>query len=110
MLVLFQILFVLFALGGAFGVVTKYKSGVLGTKGAIFWFCFWIVVIGAVIWPNGTAVVAGLFGIGRGADFVFYISIAVLFYIIFTLHIKIETVSRDMTRLVRDRALESKKK
>ena len=48
---------------------------------------------------------ANRLGIGRGSDLVIYISIAVLFFLLFRVHIAIERVNREVTKVVRDRAL-----
>lgn len=106
MLVLFQLLFTVFALFAIVSVIKKKKSGQLGVKGMVFWILFWLAAITAVLWPESTTVLANRFGIGRGTDFVLYISVAVIFYLIFKLHIKIESISRDITKIVRKDTLE----
>ncbi len=110
MLLLFQIVFIVFSSVALFGVVKRYKEGLLGPKGLIFWFLFWVAVILVVIWPNSTSVIASFFGIGRGVDFITYSAIAILFFLLFRLHIKLESIGRDITKLIRDRALEDKEK
>ncbi len=106
MILLFQLLFVLFALSAIVQIYKKYVGHHLGVKGTAFWMLFWIASIIAVIWPSSTAMLASVFGIGRGADFVIYIAIALLFFVAFTLHIKIESLSKDLTRLVRKQAID----
>jgi len=105
MLLVFQIIFVLFTFFAISSVIKKKKQGLLGPKGTIFWIIFWIAVAIAVAWPESTAKIAKIFEIGRGVDFVFYIAIATLFYLIFKLHIKVETIARDVTKVVRDKAI-----
>lgn len=107
MLLVFQFLFVLFCLFAIYSVFQKRKEGLLGPKGIIFWIFFWFAVIIVVSWPNSVAKIADFFGIGRGADIVLYISIAVLFYIVFKLHIKLESIGRDITKITREVALSS---
>lgn len=105
MLQLFQILFVLFALLAMSQVVRRKKDGLLSTLGLVFWIIVWIAAIGAVLWPNSTQFLADSFGIGRGTDFVVYISLAAMFFALFRLHIKIESMQRDLTKVVRKDAL-----
>lgn len=108
MLILFQILFTLFAAFAILSVVQKRKVGLLGPKGVIFWFLFWVAAIVVVLWPASATQIAKMFGIGRGADFIIYSAFAILFYLVFRLHIKIESLGRDLTKVVRDKALDKK--
>ena len=107
MILIFQVLFVIFSVVALKGVYAKRKDGLLGPKGAIFWFLFWCAAVVAVVWPGATTIVANNFGIGRGTDFIIYISISAIFYLLFKLHIKVEAIGRDVTRVVRKDALES---
>lgn len=105
MLILFQILFILFSFFAITSVVKKRREGSLSVRGAGFWIVFWLLADSAVIWPGFTTILARAFGIGRGSDLVIYVSIALLFFLLFRLHIKIESIGRDITRVVRDKAL-----
>ena len=105
MLFLFQSLFILFALFAIWSVVKKKQEGLLGPMGMLFWVLFWLIASIAVWWPDSTTLLANTFGIGRGTDFILYIAIAVLFYLVFKLHIKLESIGRDVTKVVRKEAL-----
>ncbi len=107
MLILFQILFTLFTLYALSSVVARKRSGELGPRGLVFWVSFWVVATVFVWYPEATNRVAQAFGIGRGADFVLYISLVVIFFVLFRLHVKIESMSRDVTKVVRDKALDT---
>ena len=106
MLFLFQLLFVCFLLFAIAGVVQQKREGVLSLRGAAFWILFWILAGLIVVYPRLTSMLAETLGIGRGADLVIYISVAVLFYIVFHLHVKLEIVNRDVTKAVRRDAIE----
>jgi len=108
MLILFQILFTLFSLFAIINVIKRKKDGVLGIKSSIFWIVFWLLAVFVVLRPESTTVLANALGIGRGADFILYIAIVVIFYLIFRLHIKIEALNRDITKVVRKDALDNK--
>ncbi len=108
--IVFQIIFSIFALGAISGVLKKYRSGELGVLGTSFWVIFWVGALLAVLWPHGTTIVANLFGIGRGADFIFYVSIILIFFVLFRLHVKIENVNRDITKIVRQMAIDKESK
>lgn len=103
---IFQLLIVLFAVGTVINIVKLKQNGTLGIRGTIFWVLFWAGVAGVVIWPQGVQTIARTFGIGRGSDFVLYISVITLFYLVFRLHIKIENMSREVTKIVRKNTLD----
>ena len=96
---LIQILISLFAL---FAIISLIK-----TK-KYLWSIFWLVGGAIVWWPNLTNIIATNLGIGRGADLIFYISIILLFYLIFKIYIKIEKIERNITKLTRKDALDNK--
>lgn len=110
MIILFQILFLIFVLFAVYSVFKRKKDGTLGTRGVIFWILFWIAAAIAVLWPNSTTVVANYLGIGRGTDLVVYISLAIMFFVLFRLHVKIESIGRDVTSVVREGALKDVEK
>lgn len=110
MLMLFQGVFVLFSLLAIANVLGLKKAGHLSVRGALFWVLFWLAADIAVIDPSTTTHLANLFGIGRGTDFVLYVSFAALFFLFFRLQIKLEKMNRDVTKVVRDRALSSVEK
>jgi len=84
----------------------RFKKGDLDFKRLSLWVVFWLAAAVAVIWPDLTVLVANYVGIGRGADLVVYVSLVVLFYILFRLLIRIEKLEKNLTKLVRQRALE----
>lgn len=78
----------------------------MSTRGALFWLLCIVAADIAVIQPEITTTIANRFGIGRGVDFVVYLSIILIFFILFRLHLKVESISRDITELIRQRALD----
>ncbi|MFH1286165.1 MAG: DUF2304 domain-containing protein [Candidatus Magasanikbacteria bacterium] len=109
MIIIFQVLFLLFVFFAILSVLKRRKEGLLGPKGMFFWIIFWAAAATAVLWPNSTTILANYLGIGRGTDLVVYVSLAIMFFVIFRLHIKIESIGRDVTKVVRKEALEEKK-
>ncbi len=107
-IVIFQLLVVFFAIATLVNIVQLKNKGTLGVKGTFFWILFWVGVSLVVMWPNSVQMIARVFGIGRGSDFVLYISVITLFFLVFRLHIKIENMNRDVTRVVREKALKKK--
>ena len=58
-----------------------------------------------VIQPDLTSSLAKLFGVGRGADVVVYLALVGLFFMVFRLMVKIEKLEREITKVVRNKAL-----
>lgn len=107
-LYIFQLLIIVFAFATIIEVIKLKQKGNLGNRGAFFWITFWLGVSGAVLWPQGVQMMARSFGIGRGSDFVLYISVVTLFFLVFKLHIKIENMNRDVTKVVRQKTIRAK--
>jgi len=105
-MVLFQIFFLLLSLLGIFVILQKKRKDKLGVKGTLFWLLVLILADIVVIKPDLTTTIANRFGIGRGVDFVLYLALIVIFFLLFKLHLKLESLNRDVTEIVRQRALE----
>lgn len=95
-------LFLLFALSR---VLLQVRDGKLTVSGFFFWSALFVLALMGVLEPNITTYIARLLGIGRGTDVVLYISIALLFYLLFRLSISLEETRREITELVRKVAL-----
>lgn len=102
---IFQVLFIVASLGAIWGIFSKRKKGELSMRSSFFWVLLWIAADVAVFWPNTTTVIANTLGIGRGTDLVLYVSVVLVFLMLFRLHVKLEAMNRDITKVVRDKAL-----
>ncbi|MBU0647091.1 DUF2304 family protein [Patescibacteria group bacterium] len=72
----------------------------------IFWLFFWLISAGAIIslkWLD--KIVANLGFSASGINILLYLSVTVLFYLIFRLRLKLSKIERDITKLVRHIAL-----
>ena len=98
-------LFLLFAISR---VVFQARSAQLTIGGFLFWSGLFVFALAGVLEPNITAYVAKLLGIGRGADVVIYVSIVLLFSMIFRLSISQEETKREITTLIRIIALKKR--
>jgi hypothetical protein len=101
-----QILVVLFAIFAWTRVLARFRKATIGLGEFALWTGVWLVAIIGVLLPQTTQWLADLLGVGRGADAVFYVTIVVLFYIAFRLHLKIRGLEHQITDLVRKLALE----
>ncbi len=84
----------------------RLKDGELGILSFCFWMFNWILVAVIGFWPGVTQRVADMVGIERGIDTVVYSSIVLLFYLMYRLYVKIEHLEQDITKVVRDSAIE----
>ncbi|MFH1233557.1 MAG: DUF2304 family protein [Patescibacteria group bacterium] len=72
----------------------------------IFWLFFWLASAIAIIslkWID--KIVASLGFTASGINILLYISVAVLFYLIFRLRLKLNKIQQDITKIIRHIAL-----
>lgn len=93
-------------------VYLRAKEKVLSPRAAFFWFLVWTGALVGITLPTTTTKIAEFFGVGRGVDVIVYISLVLLFYLVFRIFVMIEDLRHEITSLVRDIALAnpSKKK
>lgn len=105
-----QILLICFLLFAVSRAVLRLKDGSLALGSFLFWLALWSLAAVAIIDPSFTTYVARVIGIQRGADVIIYISIVLLFYLIFRINILIENLKDEITKLNRQIALSNPKK
>jgi hypothetical protein len=110
MIQLIQIFVVAFAIFAISRAVLRFKDRKISALSLGLWCAIWIAAIVVVIVPSTSFFFANLLGIQRGADFVVYVSIVVLFYLLFRLYVKIDSTEQNVTRLVREIAINKTKK
>ena len=91
----------LFALSRAY---LRYRDGKLSGKELLFWTGIWVAVLVVAFHPEITTKLSRYFGIGRGIDLVIYSSIILIFYLLFRIYVKLETLEQDFTKTVRELA------
>lgn len=96
-----QVLIIVFALFAITRTILQFKRGAVTRTWLFFWILFWVLAGIVATLPQTADTVARLVGVGRGADVVIYLSLVVIFYLIFRLYVKIEQVEGEITRLVR---------
>jgi hypothetical protein len=100
-----QFLLIFFLVFAISRVYLRAKEGTLKTGEILFWASIFITAIIGIIDPSFTTFVARQFGIGRGVDLVLYLSIILLFYLIFRTNVMIENLRHEITKLVQEIAL-----
>lgn len=86
-------------------VLVITRRGRIRWPRAVVWTGIWVAGLGAVWFPEITTRVARLIGVGRGADAILYLSIALLSYLVFRLYVQLDRQEQALTRLVSELAL-----
>lgn len=105
-----QLLIALFLLFAASRVYLRFREGTIHFGAFLFWMGIWILAIFSVFNPQFTSYIAEVLGIGRGADVIIYLSIAMLFYLIFRTNVLIENLKDQITQLTTKIALKDQEK
>lgn len=100
-----QILIGIFALFAITRVVMRARSRDLPMIWSLVWGVLWLGVGVVALLPQTTDLLAARVGIGRGADLLVYVSILGLFFVVFRLVVRLESMQQEMTKLVRSIAI-----
>lgn len=104
-----QILLTIFIVFILFKLFLQKQKSQISLMSFLIWVLLWLVVL-VVFWlPDSTSYLAAWLGIGRGADLAVYISIVVIFYMIFRIFVRLNTIDENITKLVRDEAIKNVK-
>jgi len=104
-----QILLVIFIIFAIAKVALRYKDKIISLQEFLLWTVFWFMVGFVVLLPETTSLVANLVGVGRGVDLVIYISVLILFYLAFRILVRLDKIEKDITKIVRNVALDKDK-
>jgi hypothetical protein len=80
--------------------------GWIGRGSGLLWLTLWGLAGVAIALPDLTVIVAGVLGIARGADLVFYCAILGMLVAFFAVYIRLRQIERSITLLVRQMALQ----
>ncbi|HTW96242.1 MAG TPA: DUF2304 domain-containing protein [Candidatus Methylomirabilis sp.] len=84
------------------------KKNVLPAGEFIFWLCFWLIAAALVLSLKWLDKLIAIFGFtASGINFLAYLAILILFYLIFRLRLKVEKMNKDITAMARKIALNS---
>jgi len=91
-------------------VSLQFRRGEISGREFFLWLVFWALVGVAVLFPRGTDLLARLAGVERGADLLVYVSVLVLFFVVYKLMVRLDRVDREITTVVRELALKKPEK
>jgi len=103
-----KIIIILFIVFTSWRTILRFKKRDITSRELVIWLIFWALVAVATLIPKETDIIAQWLGVGRGADLLVYLSIIVLFFVVFKIIVKLEKIDRDMTKIVRSTALKNK--
>lgn len=91
-------------------IFLQYRAKKINRKELLFWTLFWLAVAVVALLPQTINIIANYVGVGRGVDVAIYVSIIVLFYIVFRIFVRLDKLEKDISKIVRHLALEEKDK
>lgn len=80
-------------------VVLRYRDREISFRALIFWSLIWVSVLLATFYQQLSSNIAQIVGIERGLDFAIFVSVLLLFYLVFRLYIKMDRLDKDITAL-----------
>ena len=83
----------------------RFRQSELTMLEFVAWFGLWLMVALVVLLPQVASYLAAVVGVGRGSDLVTYLSLVLVFYLLFKIFIKHEKLERQLTSLVRGLAI-----
>lgn len=108
-MIVLQIIVTLFIVAILYKLFRQRQSGKMSILGFVVWFLLWLVVL-IVFWqPETTTYLANWLGIGRGADLAVYLSILVIFYLLFRIFVRLNKTDAAITKIVRKDAIKNAK-
>jgi len=110
MITLLQVLVLIFGIFAISRAFLRFKDRKISGSSLALWSILWAGAIVVVMLPATSVFFAKILGIPRGADFVVYVSIIILFYLMFRLYVKIDSVEKNTTRLVRELSISKSRK
>lgn len=104
---IFAILFALFAFSRA---LLLFKDGKINWKEFSFWTVIWGGVVVVSLSRSVVDSFSQFFGVQRPVDAMVFISIIMLFYLVYRIYAKFDHVEHEITLLTRKTSLQKKKK
>jgi len=108
---LIQIITIIIVLFLLVRVGSQLKRKQITLKEALLWGLVWFGVGVVVLYPKLTDRLAAQIGLqsAKGIDLVVYLAVAVVFYLVFRLFVRLEKMEHDITKIVRHVALKNEK-
>lgn len=98
-----QILYLFFILLVEIKVYDKFRRKDISTPSFLFWALFWLSSGFLILWPKTSDYLAQKLGLKtqKGVDLIVDASVAVIFYLIWRIFLRLERIERDLTKITR---------
>jgi small membrane protein len=108
-MMLIQIVILMFIAYVVFRLIMKLVKKELTAQMFALWSLFWIIIALFALFPDFLSFISRKLGVGRGVDVAIYASILILFYTVFRILIRLESIDRKISDLVRKVAIHNAK-
>ncbi|MBW2973136.1 DUF2304 family protein [Candidatus Woesearchaeota archaeon] len=105
-----SIILIIFALFAWSRAILNYKKKRLSINEFVFWTIVWFLVILVSLLPAIFSEFAELIGIQSGINLLIYVSIVLLFYLMYRLYVKTKQTHQELTKIVRNIAIQKRKR
>ena len=105
-----QIIAVLFALFAFTRVFLRLREKKLSLLEFLFWTFIWVGLVLVALLPGLFTSIANALGIQTGTGFITYLGLILLFYLLFRVYVKIDTLEQEITVLTREASLHKAKR
>lgn len=83
----------------------SFQKGNLSKNFTLTWLLLWGGVLFFIFEQNTLIKIAHLVGISRGVDLIIYLSIILLFYLIYRIFYNLNEINQKLTKIIREDAL-----
>lgn len=107
---IYQVVGVFIGLIGIIISLIRFKERKTSLGMLFLWMIIWLIIIIVSLLPESTSILANILNIGRGLDLALILGLIGCYYLIFKIYTMIESLENEMTKLVREMALQNEKK
>jgi hypothetical protein len=101
-----QMLIIIFAVYAIVKVVLRLRDKSLSPVESFLWAILWVGVIFAAIFPNTLIELSNDLGLGKTLNMLVYLSILLLFYLVFRLYSALDKLDHRFNTLVKELSIE----
>jgi len=96
---LLQIIVIIFITFAASRAYLRFKDKSLSISNLFFWMILWTIILIIVFDPKLADIAANIMGMQRGTDTMFFIAVMLLFYLVFRIYVKVDSIDQHLTNL-----------